>query len=274
MRSCRLLHFAALLFLLAGCVSLPANRPDVATSSTRPTFVPGIEAGLHWRAASVAKGGWVVILPGASGLKIFEDENHYFRVADQLNARGFDVLVVDYKRAYRSASTRPDLPTGEKIAWVLEQAICWAKDERRIADGSPGAVVAWSLGAEALWPTLEVKLPSLGIVAAAAYYPSNENRTPITTHIPLLLFVGEADDVTPAPDMKEIVLAANSPRIELYSYALAGHGFDVASIVPARTVRLFPLIGPSATFAHDPSATADAWKKLCAFLDQHLGPKK
>lgn len=47
--------------------------------------------------------GLVVILPGSSGLKIFKDETHYFDAAARFNAQGYDVVLVEYKKAYRAA---------------------------------------------------------------------------------------------------------------------------------------------------------------------------
>lgn len=49
---------------------------------------------------------WVIILPGYSGINVFKDTTHYFKAAQELNAVGFDVLVVDYKKASRKAGYR------------------------------------------------------------------------------------------------------------------------------------------------------------------------
>src|SRR5262245_49470057 len=42
---------------------------------------------------------WAVLLPGSSGLEIFDDHEHYFRAALWLNERGVDALVIDYHGA-------------------------------------------------------------------------------------------------------------------------------------------------------------------------------
>lgn len=215
---------------------------------------------------------WAVLLPGASGLKVFEDESHYFRAAESLNAKGFDVLVIDYKRAYKAAPARPSVNTGKKIAWVVEQSLAWARQEGRIRAGEPGAVIAYSLGAEGLWPLLPdgERTSSVGIRAAAAFYPSNEENSPVATSVPLLILTGEKDDVTPASDIQRLVNAAAPGTIDLHIYPGANHGFDIASIDPPRTVRLVPLIGPSGTFGYDKAAADDAWVRLGSFLDQHV----
>ena len=262
----------ALVSIQPGCQSAPGNQPAAASSAPQPVASLGFASGLCWCPSTTADGRWAILLPGASGLKIFEDDGHYFRAADALNANGFDVLVIDYKRAYKAAPNRPDVTTGKKIAWVVEQALAWARKERKITPDSPGAVVAWSLGAEGLWPMLPDgdKVSSLGIKAAATYYPSNEESTPIATSVPLLIFAGGRDDVTPVAHTQRLVHAANSTLIQLHIYPGANHGFDIITIQPSKTVRLLPLIGPSGTFGYDKAAADDAWVRLGSFLDQQV----
>lgn len=263
---------AVLAFNMPGCQTGGVTATAAGRRVPSPVVSSGLASGLYWCPSSAPNGRWAVLLPGASGLKVFDDEGHYFLVADALNARGFDVLVIDYKRAYKEAPSRPRVPTGKKIAWVVEQSLAWARQDGRIPVDQPGAIIAWSLGAEGLWPLLSdgEKASSLGITAVAAYYPSNEDREPIANSVPLLILVGERDDVTPASEVRGLVNAANSGAIELHVYPDANHGFDIASIQPPKTVRLLPLVGPSGTFGYDKAAAADAWVRLDAFLDQHV----
>jgi dienelactone hydrolase len=258
--------------ILPACQTASNETPAMAFKTPPSEAAAGLASGFYWRPASVVGQRWAILLPGASGLKVFDDEGHYFRAADALNASGFDVLVIDYKRAYKAAPSRPNVPTGRKIAWVVEQAVAWARQEGRVSPGEPAAIIAWSLGAEGLWPMLSdaAKTRSLGIKAAATYYPSNEDSTPITTAIPLLILAGDKDDVTPAADIQKLVRAANSTLIDLHSYTDANHGFDIVSIDPPKTVRLLPLIGPSGTFGYDRAAAGDAWLRLGTFLDAHV----
>jgi dienelactone hydrolase len=264
----------ALMFVsvLLGCQTTSSETPATAFETPRSAAATGLASGFYWRHASVSGERWAILLPGASGLKVFDDDGHYFRAADALNVRGFDVLVIDYKRAYKAAPSRPDVPTGQKIAWVVEQAVAWARQEGRVSAGAPAAIIAWSLGAEGLWPLLSnaAEVRSLGIKAAATYYPSNEDSIPIATAIPLLILAGEKDDVTPAADTQKLARAANSILIELHTYSGAHHGFDIVSIDPPKTVRLLPLIGPSGTFGYDRNAADDAGLRLSTFLDAHV----
>ena len=257
---------------LLGCQAAPTSPPASESIAPRPAGDAGLASGLYWRPSATSGGRWALLLPGASGLKVFDDDGHYFRVADVLNRRGFDVLVVDYRRAYKAAANHPSVPTGNKIAWVVEQSLAWAQQERKIAPGSPGAVIAWSLGAEGLWPLLpdHDKTSAMGIKAAAVYYPSDEDSTPLATSVPLLILAGDKDDVTPAAEIQRLVHSANSRDIELHLYAGANHGFDISSIQLPKTIRLLPLIGPSGTFGYDKAAADDAWATLEHFLDQFV----
>lgn len=265
---------ACVLLAAAGCQS-SSLPPPALNGGVVPAESTGFASGLYWRPGPVPGQRFAILLPGASGLKIFDDEGHYFRVADALNEAGFDVLVVDYKRAYKASPDRPSVPTGQKIAWVIGRSIQWARQEGRIVDNEPGTVIAWSLGAEGLWPLLPDKdrLGALNVRAAAAYYPANEDQAKITTTVPVLLLSGEADDVTPLAELRQSVAKGNSPFIQVRTFAGAHHGFDITSIQPAKTVRLVPVIGPSATFGYQQEAAQAAWKELQAFLNQHVHPR-
>lgn len=249
-----------------------ASAPSAIDSPQQPVAGRGLASGLYWKPAGSQSRRWAILLPGASGLKVFDDEEHYFRAAGALNERGFNVLLIDYKRAYKAASPRPDLPTGGKIAWVIEQAVEWAHSTGAIEPSDPGIIVAWSLGAEGLWSILNdpETTSRLGIRAAAAYYPANDDARPIISTVPLLILTGEADDVTPAADIKEQVRRGNSTLVELLTFDGAHHGFDITSIHPPRTVRLLPFVGPKGTFGYDERAATRAWERLIAFLDSNV----
>ncbi len=258
--------------LASGCQSslAPVVQTDLANAGS-----PGVAelgAGVYWSPSTTTGKRWVVLLPGSSGLSIFGDDGHYFRAASQLNQRGFDALIIDYKVAYKAASERPDVSTGEKIAWVTERSIALARAGGQIRGGTPGALVAWSLGAESLWVLLpdEVRLSSLGVRAAIAYYPANETGAKIKTPVPLLLLIGGADDVTPKADLLRSLPDPVSPLIQVRSFEGAQHGFDITSLRQPKTVRPLLFIGPKATFAYNENAAKAASAALGAFLEEHV----
>lgn len=283
---------------VAGCAS-PAGDPGAEAAAVEARVVggsvavhgagawaPGDETGIA-SALSVHRGagggarGWVVLLPGASGLRVFEDDGHYHRVAERLAAAGLDAIVVDYKRAYASAGgdrsdaagvARPGAgsSTGAKIAWVTEQVAGWARETGVIDADAPGVVMAWSLGAEGVWLLLPGRAEALGIRAAVCWYPAHERASVLETPLPVLVLTGSADDVIAAAGIEAFVATARGGRVEFEVYEGAHHGFDIESISPARRVSLIPLIGPSATFGYDRAGATRAWVRTESFLARVL----
>ena len=264
------------LILVAACLGACASSAPEATHSAATTDpsdpAAAMASAFHFLPAAAPRGAWVVLLPGASGLKIFDDPTHYFRAADALNAAGFDALLVDYKAAYRAAAHPPRVKTPDKIAWVTQQAVAWARRTGAIDATHPGAVVAWSMGTEGLWPLLADAsgAESLGLRAAVAYYPSGVEGLTIRTAIPVLILTGADDDVSKAADIRAVVERNASPVVTVRVFPGALHGFDVASLSEPRTVSLIPLIGPSATFGFDAEAARAAADLLIEFLDRHV----
>jgi dienelactone hydrolase len=206
-----------------------------------------------------------LLLPGASGLRIFDDDNHYFRAASRLNDLGCDCLIVDYKTTYRALSDRPDGEACEKIAWVVERLL--TNDQLGFA-GRRCVLVAWSLGGEGALEVLSdgERTRRLNITSAVFFYPSNECANAVHAGVPTLILTGSADDVVREQSVRDVVTRSGPTQPELVVYPGAAHGFDVESISTPRTARLLPLIGPSATFAHNPDATADAWLRIKSLL--------
>ncbi|MEZ5290907.1 MAG: dienelactone hydrolase family protein [Vicinamibacterales bacterium] len=228
---------------------------------------------LHWRAAANAR-GWTVLLPGAGGLRVLDDDQHYFRAAARLNARGWHALVVDYVPAYRALEGRPDLPAGRKIAAVIQRAIEWMHVTHPETRGRDGALIGWSRGAEGVAAFVDdaARVSALGIRAAAVFYPSVPHRVRLDNQVPLLVLTGTADDVAPWTDVSTWVRGRTptAAAVDLRGFDGAHHGFDVESLTRRRVVRLLPLVGPKATLQFHPAAARLATMALEEFLAAHL----
>lgn len=224
---------------------------------------------LYWRPAVDAI-GWAVLLPGSSGLTVFDDETHYFDHAERLTQTGWSVLLVDYRAAYRAADNPPHGNTGEKIAWVIDTAVSRLHRQHVELQGKPGVLMGWSLGAEGVLRTINDgdAVWRLGIDGAVLYYPSNQDSQTLANQVPLLIVSGAADDVTPASEIRRLVdeRDADSAPVRLTIYDDAHHGFDIASLSSAKTLRLLPLVGPTATLQYHPEAAAQAQSDIMAFL--------
>ena len=218
----------------------------------------------------------VVLLPGASGLKIFDDTQHYHRAAQELNAAGYDTIIVDYKTYTQLAEYEESNPPGRRAFLGARDALHWAKVHQKIDPKAPVALVAWSAGARGVWHTVGTQgFPSmLNVVAAATYYPvTPEAEYHLFTFVPLLILAGESDDVCTAKDIRAFVATndtVNGDTATLHVYPDARHGFDVESIAKRRKISLIPLIGPSATFQYNKPAADAARSELLTFLNQHL----
>ncbi len=84
---------------------------------------------------------WAVLLPGTSGLDIFDDHEHYFRAAIWLNERGVDALVIDYHGAIPLIPAAREGPPGDRIATIVADALRTERAEGRMQEYCPGAVI-------------------------------------------------------------------------------------------------------------------------------------
>jgi len=254
----------AVMFLLSSCASGPQSPAHAVPSDY-----------YHWNEAATDRpAGWVVILPGSSGLSVFDDDRHYFDAANRYNELGFDVLVVDYKPAVRASANAPEgASPGGKIEWITERAIEWMWHEHPRTRTRQGVIAAWSLGAEGAMRLVndDRKTKSLQIGSAVFFYPTNFEQVELDNQVPLLILIGDNDDVTPAAAARAMVenRSPGTAAVELIVYPGARHGFDIESLKTPRTIRLLPMFGPSATFFYDPDAARDASKRVSAFLTEN-----
>lgn len=211
--------------------------------------------------------GWILALPGSDGLRVLDDDHHYFDVADRLNQLGWSVLLVDYKPAYSASDNPPGGNTGQKIAWVTQQAFDWLSKEQPEVSSQPGVLMAWSLGAEGAIQTVNNPATVAGLRGAIFYYPSNQNNVQLKNQVPVLILSGKLDNVTPAADVEAMAQSAQgTASVELHLYPDAHHGFDVASLKEPRTIELFPIFGPKYILQYNEVAAKDAFLQVSKFL--------
>lgn len=209
---------------------------------------------------------WVIILPGYSGLKVFKDTSHYFNAAKELNTAGFDVLVVDYKKASRKAGYRFPWEFADGGKWAIENAIEWGKSKGFINSETDGHIVSWSAGGEGtiLLMNDSLLLHQLQIKSVALYYPSNRDSIELKTDIPILVQTGEIDNVTAVKKVQSTY--GNKKNVELIIYPNARHGFDVESIKEKKKLQIIPLISKKYYFQYQKEAALKSKEKLLEFL--------
>lgn len=226
---------------------------------------------LHYLPAPAQSKGWIAFLPGSSGLTIFEDDRHYFRIAEQFNADGWDVICIDYKPMYRAAKHRRQRSTGQKIKWCLEKSLNTLREEGKITPAQRGALACWSLGAEGGLQVINDQrfCQQHRLKSAVFFYPANQDGQRLANKIPLQINSGIEDDVTPIAEIRDWMnrQRKGSASVERHEFANCHHGFDIESLTTTKVVRLFPWFGPKATFAFNAEASKQALENAKRFIN-------
>lgn len=225
-----------------------------------------------WRPASSdgAARPWAVLLPGSSGLSIFDDDEHYFRAAVWLNERGVDALVIDYHGAAPFVPAAREGTPGDRVGAIFADALRVQRAEGRMQEHCPGAAIGWSLGASGAWTLAAAEPRDAGLRAVAVFYPALIRARPYRNALPVLVLQGTADDVNPEAELREFVArrSGRSAPVEIVALQGAAHGFDVPSLLPAREMRFPPLTGRPQTFAYNGEAQRSAHRALERFLSE------
>ena len=238
--------------------------------SATSAFAAGAADYYFWRPAARdgAARPWAVLLPGTSGLSIFNDHEHYFRAAIWLNSRGVDALVIDYHGASALVPAAKEGTPGDRIAAVVADALVSERGEGRMQGYCPGAVIGWALGGSGAWAIAQAEPIDPALKAVAMFYPALLRARPYRNALPALVLQGTADDVLPERELRAFVAgrSGRSAPVEIVAFEGAAHGFDVPSLMPPRTLRFPPLTGQPQNFAYDSEAARSANLALEKFL--------
>ena len=218
----------------------------------------------------------VVAIPGCSGVSLegpATDEGrpgdeadrlfrrHYARMAERLRGGGFGVVLVDYLTAEGVANTCRNEISHERVGEYVAAGLAFARTLPHV-DRSRLFVIGWSHGGAGVIAWLqavgETKPPVAGVVAV---YPGCNNRDAWVTPVPVLVLLGEADDITP-PESCAAILTRLPERqpVRIRRYADARHGFDMTEGPEILSV------GGGLTVGRNPTAGDQAWEEIFAFL--------
>jgi len=210
----------------------------------------------------------VVGLHGCAGMH----EATRQRLVDEFVARGYVLLLVDSHttRGIEHACTSTAFSTFLTRRPDAYGALVFLAGQSFV-DPQRVAAVGFSAGA---WVTLSLAEPNsfeplfppgnVRFRAAAAFYPPCQ-RAVARPGIPTLIFIGAADDWTPAADCSKKIASwrKDGPSLELVVYPGAYHGFYYPHLQPGMTL-----------FGHwleyNGEAADDARRRLHRFLDRHL----
>jgi dienelactone hydrolase len=232
-----------------GITSVPAanGRPEIPVYLARPRDDKRHPA--------------VVLLHGCQGF-----DGLYAVAADRLAARGYVVAALD--------SLGPGNPNGA-CGGDVDGSIAEAADARATlawvrtlpyVEPDRLALIGGSMGGYAVLDIIDPAVPGAalpaGLKAAITYYPDCEGRSG-NTLVPLAIFDGDADRITPAAPCAALAKAAQAAgkTLEITTFPGATHGFDIPG--PQRTTFGEPI-------RFDPDATRVAAEKTLAFLQRYL----
>jgi dienelactone hydrolase len=143
--------------------------------------------------------------------------------------------------------------------------LAWLRTQSYVA-ADRLAILGFSMGGDAALNIIDthgVAAPA-GLRVAVVYYASCEDRDGLVS-VPLAIFDGDADKITPAPPCAAMVRAgtAAGKALTITTYPGATHGFNVPG--PDRTFFGEPM-------RYDQAAALDAAAQTLRLLVRYLGP--
>jgi dienelactone hydrolase len=214
----------------------------------------------------------ILAIPGCSGVSLNSPltdkgggsptdpifRRHYPRVAEQLRDEGYAVFLLDYQTAEGFVSAcRGEVPAPTVATYVIAAIRQVAADSR--VDTERVYLIGWSLGGAGLLHALSQIDPSR-VASAIAIYPGCTRVPPWTHDLPVFLFLGEADDITPAKTCRSLVEELEADHVATFSYANAHHGYDATEAPPSIST------GRGTTVGYNAAAAEATWTKIHEIL--------
>lgn len=222
----------------------------------------------YYKAQPAANRGWLILLPGMSGMSVFKDSTFYKQFADSMSKEGFDVILIDYKTFYKRSKIydKPNGTPGEKIAWAVYRVLELAVQRKQIDTAASGRLMSWSLGGEGIAVLVDDRkfVDKYHIAQAVSYYPPNIFNTRYHSKVPMIILTGASDNVTSAEMLQKT--AEGDPQVKVFVYDNSYHGFDIPSLKPRRYKRVPIFIGKKFIFEYNAKAAAESRAELCRFF--------
>jgi dienelactone hydrolase len=204
----------------------------------------------------------VMMVPGCSGFHAGFAKKHYDAVQRRLVDLGFVTLRVDYLAA-RNADNCSSVMARE-VADDIRIATEYLRQQPFVKRGAIN-LMGWSYGAAgALQAVRRTKNGGpVQVDAVVVYYPyCREVEEKWESELPVLVLVGEEDNIAPFDSCKRIFPTVPSDRLVIRLYQDAHHCFDIQEL-PAEMPH--PLL-QYLTLGYNETAAKAAWIEVTNFL--------
>jgi dienelactone hydrolase len=197
--------------------------------------------------------------PGDEGDRLFR--RHYSRMAGRLQKEGFMVLLVDYLTAEGVSNTCGWEIHPKRVGEYVKETTSFVKTIPNI-DTTQINVIGWSHGGEGVLAWLsKLGNEQENIKSVITIYPGCSSIDLWKTSLPLLMILGEADDIA-LPNVCNSLIKSlhNQDNVHVRSYPNARHGFDLTEGPTELSV------GDGLTIGRNQKAGAEAWNEIFKFL--------
>ena len=219
----------------------------------------------------------VLVVPGCSGIarqsaeaeaaisQLAQDDRlfrrHYPQFAKRLSDEGFAVYLIDILTAEGLVTACAEPVPAHRIAEYIDATITWLKAQE-IVDPSSIHIVGFSMGG---WGALEwlhgTRKEASSVQSVTAVYPGCFDRQPLNIPVPVLMLLGDADDIAdPSPCDALVEASPIKDLVTVRHYPGARHGFDIMGAPSVLD------IGNGMTVGYQKAAADAAWKELVEFI--------
>ncbi|WP_370477336.1 dienelactone hydrolase family protein [Tamlana flava] len=221
----------------------------------------------------------VIAFPGCSGVSLNGQETdagrpgdeadrlfrrHYSRMAIRLQEASYMVLLVDYLTSESISNTCGWEIHPKRVGEYVSDAISFVRTIPN-SDLTRINVIGWSHGGEGVLAWLDkLEQEARGVKSAIAVYPGCSSIKPWKTSLPVLMILGEADDIA-LPDICNTLVQSlpNKTNVFVRSYPNARHGFDLTegpTVLP---------VGKNLNIGRNQKAGDNAWNEIFNFLENN-----
>jgi len=221
----------------------------------------------------------IVIIPGCSGIALESSEaeavmpqlkeddllfrSHYPRFAKRLSDEGFAVFLIDILASEGLITACVNSVPAQRIAQYIDAAISWVKTHPSV-NVLDIHVIGFSMGGKGSLAWLHgPRSEATSVQSVTTVYPQCRGREPLNISIPVLMLLGDADDIAD-PTLCDTLVESSPTKglITVRHYPGARHGFDIQG-APSDLD-----IGNGKTVGYQEAAAKSAWKEFIAFIDK------